>query len=154
MLHPKEGKSQGDRCDDHLARSGDAEDHRQKEKKKHFGYYASAFEETMVAYEARTADCCEVGNGCCAPRILEAEPDFATGKFLLETVNVVDRDLEPDREVEHFAEPHTHTVSRPSSSDSPNQHGATNHAKGYHEEQFNVFSRRQSERTYVSMTWY
>ena len=68
--------------------------------------------------------------------------------------NVVDRDLESDREVEHFAEPHTHTVAQPSSSDlgltAPQINMApTNRAKGYHEEQFNVFSRRESERTYI-----
>lgn len=40
----------------------------------------------MGEHEARTADCCEVGKECCALRILEAQPDFATEKSLLETV--------------------------------------------------------------------
>ena len=53
--------------------------------------------------------------------------------------NVVDRDLGSDREVEHFAEPHTHTVSRPSSSDlgltAPQINMApTNREKSDHEE--------------------
>ena len=34
------------------------------------------FFETMEQYEARIADRCEVGKGCCALRILEAEDDF------------------------------------------------------------------------------
>lgn len=42
------------------------------------------FEETMEEHEARITDRCEVD--CCALRILEAQPDFATEKSLLETV--------------------------------------------------------------------
>ena len=54
-----------------------------EERKKHFGGHL--FEETMDAYEACNADCCEVGKGCCARRTLEAEQDFATEKSLPET---------------------------------------------------------------------
>ena len=46
------------------------------------------FEETMEEYEARTIDRCEVGKGCCALRILEAQEDFRNEKSLLETVIV------------------------------------------------------------------
>ena len=42
------------------------------------------FEETMGQYEARTADRCEEGKGCCALRILEAESDFKNEISLLE----------------------------------------------------------------------
>ena len=42
--------------------------------------------ETMEEYEARTADCCEVGKGCCALRILEAEEDFRNEISLLEMI--------------------------------------------------------------------
>ena len=65
--------------------------------------------------------------------------------------NVVDRDLEPDREVEHFAEPHTHTVSRPSSSDlgltAPQINMApTNREKSDHEETIQcVLEKRERE---------
>ena len=55
-----------------------------KEKKKHLEDHL--FEETMDLYAARISDRCEVGKGCCARRILEAEQDFATEKSLLETV--------------------------------------------------------------------
>src|SRR5258706_3170450 len=44
------------------------------------------FVETMEQYEARVADRCEVGKGCCALRILEAEDDFRNEVSLLETV--------------------------------------------------------------------
>ena len=44
------------------------------------------FFETMEQYEARIADRCEVGKGCCALRILEAEDDFRNEVSLLETV--------------------------------------------------------------------
>ena len=40
----------------------------------------------MEEHEARTADGCEVGKVCCALRIYEVQPDFATEKSLLETV--------------------------------------------------------------------
>jgi len=46
------------------------------------------FEETMEEHEARTVDRCEVGKGCCALRILEAQHDFRNEKSLLETVIV------------------------------------------------------------------
>ena len=42
--------------------------------------------ETMEQYEARIADRCEVGKGCCALRILEAEEDFRNEISLLETI--------------------------------------------------------------------
>lgn len=42
--------------------------------------------EAIEEYEARIADCCEVGKGCCALRILEAEEDFRNEISLLETV--------------------------------------------------------------------
>ena len=41
--------------------------------------------ETMEQYEARIADRCEVGKGCCALRILEAD-DFKSGISLLVTI--------------------------------------------------------------------
>ena len=44
------------------------------------------FEETAKEHEACTADRCEVGKNCCALKTLEAQPDFATEKSLLETV--------------------------------------------------------------------
>ena len=59
------------------------------------------FGETVDAYGARTADCCEVGKRCCAQRILEAEQDFATEKSLLETVI-----LEAGHEVIPHPKPH------------------------------------------------
>ena len=40
----------------------------------------------MEQYEARTADRCEQGKGCCDLRILEAESDFKNETLLLETV--------------------------------------------------------------------
>ena len=45
-----------------------------------------SFTETMEQYEARIADRCEVGKGCCALRILEAEEDFRNEISLLETI--------------------------------------------------------------------
>ena len=42
-------------------------------------------EEAMQEREARTAGCCEVDEGCCALRILEAQPDSAAEQSLLET---------------------------------------------------------------------
>src|SRR5258705_13237076 len=40
----------------------------------------------MEQYEARTADRCDIGKGCCALRILEAEDDFRNEKSMLETI--------------------------------------------------------------------
>jgi hypothetical protein len=57
---------------------------RQKKDKDSFG--DRFFEETLNQYEARTADRCEIGKGCCALRILEAEPDFFNEKSMLEEV--------------------------------------------------------------------
>ena len=57
---------------------------RQKKKKRVFS--ERLFEESIEDFEARTADRCEAGKNCCALRILEAEPDFANEKSLLETV--------------------------------------------------------------------
>ena len=42
--------------------------------------------ETIEEHEARIADRCKVGKGCCALRILEAEEDFQNEISLLETV--------------------------------------------------------------------
>ena len=42
----------------------------------------------MEDHEARTEDRCEVGMECCAPRILDVQPDFVTEKSFLETVNL------------------------------------------------------------------
>ena len=69
-------------------------------------------------------------------------------KFVLD---VVDRDLESDREVEHFAGPHTHTVSRPPSSDlgltAPQINMApTNREKSDHEETIQcILEKRERE---------
>ena len=57
-----------------------------EKKKRRGGFDDPVFEETMEKYEARTADRCEEGKGCCALRILEAEPDFKNEVSLLETV--------------------------------------------------------------------
>ena len=42
--------------------------------------------ETIEQYEARIADRCEVGKGCCALRIFEAEEDFKNEISLLESI--------------------------------------------------------------------
>ena len=47
---------------------------------------AGSFTETMEQYEERIADRCEVGKGCCALRILEAESDFRDEISLLESI--------------------------------------------------------------------
>ena len=57
---------------------------RQKNNKSNFEDHV--FQETMEHYQARVADRCEVGKGCCALRILEAQDDFANEVSLLETL--------------------------------------------------------------------
>jgi len=57
---------------------------RQKNNKSNFE--DCVFQETMEHYQARVADRCEVGKGCCALRILEAQDDFANEVSLLETL--------------------------------------------------------------------
>ncbi len=59
---------------------------RQKKVKRDILFSDRLFEESMEQYEARTADRCERGKGCCALRIIEAEYDFQNEKSMLETV--------------------------------------------------------------------
>ena len=58
----------------------------QKKAKQDILFSDRLFTETIEQYEARTADRCETGKGCCALRILEAEDDFYNEKSLLETI--------------------------------------------------------------------
>jgi len=61
---------------------------RQKKAKTAGQFSERVFEETIERYEARTADKCESGQGCCALRILDAELDFQTEKSMLEHIIV------------------------------------------------------------------
>jgi len=62
---------------------------KKKDKGSHtLGFGDRLFEETIQEYEARTADCCETGKGCCALRILEVQTDFQEEKSMLETIIV------------------------------------------------------------------
>ena len=57
-----------------------------RQKKNKSNFEDRVFQETMEHYQARVTDRCEVGKGCCALRILEAQDDFANEVSLLETL--------------------------------------------------------------------
>jgi IS5 family transposase len=57
-----------------------------QKKEKSSNFEERVFQETMEQYQTRVADRCEIGQNCCALRILEAQDDFKQEVSLLETI--------------------------------------------------------------------
>ena len=57
-----------------------------RQKKDKSNFEEREFQESLEEYQARIADRCEVGNNCCALRILESQDDFKNEVSLLEIV--------------------------------------------------------------------